>query len=510
MKLQHVYISLGLVSAIAIGTYAPASEAYTKTSIAVTDIKTEVTQAVNDALTKQQIVYDYDEMLNFDLESYLQEKAPHLLAHAEVISHYAGYSSISPKLLIALMEQESGVVTDSKTVAKLDRPFGVLSSKVGFRQQVEDISSKLAVEFYKGHSFADTGINEKLTTDRDAVKAVKAILLPKYSSNADQALKPNETAHSKAVIGVGQTYNKLFGDADYQVKATTASQSKIANIDNYFQLPYLVGEAWRNGGTHTNTGSGSYPQSSLDFNDGGRWSDNLNHIWVTSAAPGTVKYHSSCFMEVIHDDGWSTTYYHLENIQYGSNTSVNRNTKIANYADSYNQALCNGGQSSGPHLHFSLKRNGQFYHLDGIKLSGYKVDTGRDSYDGDCNYFWLGRGGQKYCAWSNVYNYGVSATPPGGGDTYTGYLNNGGSAIEPDGSWFYYNGGTISVDMTGLGSSDFDIKLERWNGNGWSQVAISETPTSVESINYSANAGYYRVIVYSYSGAGNYSVTIDK
>ena len=66
------------------------------------------------------------------------------------------------------------------------------------------------------------------------------------------------------------------------------------------------------------------------------------------------------------------------------------------------------------------------------------------------------------------------------------------------------------MDMTGPSSSDFDIRLQRWNGNGWSQVAISETPTSVESINYSANSGYYRVVVYSYSGAGNYSVTIEK
>lgn len=493
---------------MALGSYTPSAEAFTKTSNDASHQKVELAQSVESSLTKQQVVYDYDEMLNFDIEQYLEKNAPHLLDKAEIISHYAGYSSISPKLLIALMEQESGVVTDSKTLAKKERPFGILSSKVGFREQVEDISSRLAIEFYKGHSFSETGINEKLTTDHDAVKAVRAILAPKYASNADKAMKSDQTAHSKAVIGVGTTYNKLFGDADHKIKSQTVSQSKITNIDNYFQLPYLVGETWRNGGTHTNTGSGSYPQSSLDFNDGGRWGDNLSHIWVTAAAPGTVKYHSSCFMEVIHEDGWSTSYYHLENIQHGTNSYVNRNTRIANYADTQSQALCNGGQSTGPHLHFSLKRNGQHYHLDGVKLSGYKVDAGRDSYDGDCNYFWLERNGQKYCAWSNIYNYGVSDTPPG--DTYTGYLSNGGSAIEPDGSWFYYNGGTISVDMTGPSSSDFDIKLERWNGSAWYQVAISETPTSVESISYSANSGYYRVIVYSYSGAGNYSVTIAK
>ncbi|GAA0211432.1 hypothetical protein GCM10009123_18260 [Kangiella japonica] len=509
-KLQF-YKSLGVVglfvaTSMNLTVHAAEDNSSSQASVA----KTQISQQVDNALTKQQVVYDYDEMLSFDVQEYLAENAPHLADKAEIISHYAGYSSISPKLLIALMEQESGLISSSKASSNTARPFGILSSKAGFREQVEDISSRLAMEFYKGHSYAQTGVNEKQTTDLDAVKAIKAILAPKYSSNADSAMKFSQTAHAKAVISVGQTYNKLFGDADSKVKSNSETQQKISNIDDYFQLPYLVGETWRNGGTHTNNGSGSYPQSSLDFNDGGRWGDNLRHIWVTAAAPGTVKYHSSCFMEVIHESGWSTTYYHLENIQYGTNATVDRNTRIANYADTRGQALCNGGQSTGPHLHFSLKKNGQYYHLDGVKLSGYKVDAGRNSYDSDCNYFWLERNGQRYCAWTNVYNYGVSDEPPGGGDTYTGYLDHGAQAFEPDGSYFYYNGGTIDLSLTGPSNVDFDLALWKWINGRWYSVAASTTPYSSESINYQAGAAYYTVRVNSYSGSGNYSLTIDK
>lgn len=68
--------------------------------------------------------------------------------------------------------------------------------------------------------------------------------------------------------------------------------------------------------------------------------------------------------------------------------------------------------STGPHQHFSLKHNGSFIHLNGAKLSGYKVHTGRDSYDSDCNYFWLEGHGQRYCAWSRISNPGVPDTNP--------------------------------------------------------------------------------------------------
>lgn len=459
------------------------------------------------ALTKQELVYSYDEMLNFDVEQYLRANAPHLLPYAEHISHYAGYSSISPKVLIALMESETEIVSRYNTANKIERPFGDLSQKIGFKEQLEDISSRLAKEFYRGHSYDETGNNEKQTSDEDALRAVMALLEEVMNISRQRGSKGDSTPAKR----VGKTYRKLFGSEKKEQSAAQIQSATISDLSNYFQLPFPVGESWRNGGSHTNNGSGTYPQSSLDFNAGGYWGDNLSHIWVSSSAPGTIKNHSSCFSEIIHDDGWSTTYYHIENTQYATGARVGRNVRVANYANDKSQALCNGGQSTGPHLHFSMKRNGQFYHLNGMKFSGYEVRTGRNSYDSHCSYFWLARAGYKYCAWSNVYNYGVTnSEPPEEGDTYTGYLNHQAYHIQPDGSWFYYNGGVVSADMSGPDGADFDLKLERWNGYNWYQVAISETPTSQESINYRLNSGYYRFIVYSYSGSGNYSLRIVK
>lgn len=55
-------------------------------------------------LSQQNFVYTPSEMLDFDIEVYLQANAPELVEHAEVISHWAGRISISPKIILSLIE----------------------------------------------------------------------------------------------------------------------------------------------------------------------------------------------------------------------------------------------------------------------------------------------------------------------------------------------------------------------------------------------------------------------
>ncbi|MES2317878.1 MAG: M6 family metalloprotease domain-containing protein [Pseudomonadota bacterium] len=95
------------------------------------------------------------------------------------------------------------------------------------------------------------------------------------------------------------------------------------------------------------------------------------------------------------------------------------------------------------------------------------------------------------------------------GQTYNGYLAVGAQAIHPS-PWFDYAGGTIKATLAGPSTADFELKLERWTNNAWLKVAESTSPTSTESISYPGPAGYYRITVYSYSGAGNYTLTVTK
>jgi M6 family metalloprotease-like protein len=177
----------------------------------------------------------------------------------------------------------------------------------------------------------------------------------------------------------------------------------------------------------------------------------------------------------------------------------------------------------------------QMEHADGRRDPEYNVNRGdaTDLYDGAIykafydtvpnNYasrgtnsrWWNGTG-------SNFGLANISAAAPtisfdvvkgdgtAYGEVYTGYLSGANaSAIHPS-PYFYYNGGTIKASLVGPSNADFELKLEKWNGSAWVQVASSTSPTSTESITYAAAAAYYRITVYSYSGSGNYTLTVNK
>ena len=341
------------------------------------------------------LIYSYDEMFNFDIEAYLASQAPHLLPYAEVISHWAGYSSISPRVLLTLLEQQSSLVTQpQKNPAIFNRPFGELSDKEGFAEQLQDIANQLANRVYvqdRTDGAAEfAGIN-KSTFALDMLFATSHLTSIRSTKELQQA--------DEIRAQFTKLYYQLF-QLDFQPLEALPEPSEIQTQapNGFLQFPFPLGQSWHIGGAHTNTGWGNYPLSSLDMSRGGGWGSNQSNVWVAASAAGQFKRHSSCFAEIVHANGWSTTYYHLMNIQYATGANINRNTRIANPAHTRGQALCNGGSSTGPHLHWSLKRYGQWYHLNGAYLSGWRITAQGYSYDTHCSRFYLTRNGWWGCA----------------------------------------------------------------------------------------------------------------
>lgn len=347
-------------------------------------------------LTGADLVYSYDEMFDFDIEGYLARHAPHLARHAESISHWAGYSNISPKVLIALMEQQSGVVSRRRANADaLRRPFGALSKADGFNAQTRDVANALRQALYE---------------QQDPSRVPRG-RVPLSRTNPLQVLqaRAGQSPANAALLGDGGfqlVYGRLFNQSRKAVPSSGRFGAQPSGTDvnalagpanGFLQFPYPRGQSWHVGGAHTNTGSGNYPMSSLDMSRGGGWGSNQSNIWVSASAGGAFKRHSSCFAEVVHAGGWSTTYYHMMNLQYGTGATVSANTRIGNPANTRSQALCNGGGSTGPHEHWSLKYNGSHYHLNGVYLSGFLITALGSSYDTNCNRFYLSKNGNRYC-----------------------------------------------------------------------------------------------------------------
>lgn len=337
------------------------------------------------------LVYSYDEMFNFDIDQYLASQAPHLLPYAETISHWAGYTSISPRVLLTLIDLQSQLISQPD-LTLLQQPLAGLSNADGFSAQLQDVADQLATRLYQ----REAAVSEFATAPAAALSYLFGV-----DSSKDAAVSQLQADKLSAF---NQRYQQLFAES-YLQAPDTSSDSSTQNIttlagpaNGFLQFPFPLGQSWHVGGAHTNTGSGNYPMSSLDMSIGGGWGSNQSNTWVAASAAGSFKRHSSCFAEVVHSGGWSTTYYHLMNIQYNTGANVAKNTKIANPANTKAQALCNGGASTGPHQHWSLKQNGSWVHLNTVYLSGWQITATGSSYDTNCTRFYLTKNGVKKCA----------------------------------------------------------------------------------------------------------------
>ena len=98
----------------------------------------------------------------------------------------------------------------------------------------------------------------------------------------------------------------------------------------------------------------------------------------------------------------------MDNIRVSNGETIAVNTKLGVYAGNRNTALCEGGSSTGPHLHFSLLYNGRYVSLQGVNLGVFRVSVGSYNYDNQCsrfNFYNLNTGSYQ-CAWSALYNAG--------------------------------------------------------------------------------------------------------
>ncbi|MBQ4862369.1 M23 family metallopeptidase [Pseudoalteromonas sp. MMG013] len=337
------------------------------------------------AIDENEFVFN-NALQNEDWNDFFYRHAPHLLEFKAVILHWAGHASINPKLLLALMELQSSVLSEpSKSNIML--PFGTLSNKAGFAEQVQDLAITLNQRFYEYAQKVEGKVRSSPTNS--ATSSLISVLIKTQ-------LKPYGSLNK--LVGIYETLSNVPLLLS-QNKTPAASLNPSNSF--YMSFPWPSGYAWYSGGAHSNTGSG-YPYSSLDFNNGsGGWGSNTP--WVQAAHGGTVTRYSSCNIRVTHSSGYATQYYHMSNLQYRSGDVINSGAWLGRYANNKNQALCQGGQSSGPHVHFSLLNNGRFTSLHNWYISNYRIDVGNSNYDDNCRNFYFEKNGYKTCAWRALY-----------------------------------------------------------------------------------------------------------
>ncbi len=181
---------------------------------------------------------------------------------------------------------------------------------------------------------------------------------------------------------------------------------------DFFQLPWTLGEAWiamsgfDNGTLRERSSPHNVNQGgAVDFapHVGMRIGEDTSNAWVVAAAPGRVVETSYCHVKIDHDNGWTTEYYHLGNIQVIKGARVERNQRLAIIDDNANGQICVGNRWPGPHLHFVLRPN-----MLGATLAGWQIN-----YDSRTNVTTFSKNGQTLGTYQPLLNemgYGGNAT----------------------------------------------------------------------------------------------------
>lgn len=196
----------------------------------------------------------------------------------------------------------------------------------------------------------------------------------------------------------------LSGDATIlsgDERRTLGDRTEGTDRRTGMRLPFAIGQTWRyTGGPHPMSGGA---RSSIDLAGGdGR----------VLAARGGLAY-TMCrsgkgWVRVVHDRGLATDYYHLEGNIRPNGTRVAEGAFLGNIG---NDVSC-GGRSSGKHVHFSLRRDGQYVEIDRHAFGKWVIiDTGR-AYSGAARH-----GSEQVAVGGSLRNYGALGLTQGIVDT---------------------------------------------------------------------------------------------
>lgn len=332
------------------------------------------------------------------LKKYKEEVFDETLTGAEIISQVARDYSVNPRLLLALLEHQSGWVTRSNPPENtLDYPLGnVDPDRKGLYRQLSWAANNLNRGYYlwKVNAIAYwmlsdgnvVPVDETINAGTAGVQYLLSLLFDR--SAWDLAVSPQ---------GLASTYERLFGfPFDWALEPALPSNLQQPPL----QLPFEKGTTWSfTGGPHGSWGDGS-AWAALDFAPPGNALGCVtSDEWVTAVSDGLI-VRSERGVVVLDLDGdgyegtgWTILYLHIETrdrVPLWSWVST---------GDRIGHPSCEGGLSSGTHVHIARRYNGEWIPADGknpFNLEDWISEGIGIEYDG-----YLIKNGQLVEAWDS-------------------------------------------------------------------------------------------------------------
>lgn len=311
------------------------------------------------------------------------------LTSSQIVQRVAEEYSANPRLLLAVLEYQSGWVTqpipDTKT---LQYPVGF--EKAGWKglyYQLSWAADNLNRGYYL---WRVNGENTWRLADETIIPISPAINAGTAAVQQMFALIKGQAEWEEAVSenGVYATYNTLFG---FPFSRAVEPLIPAGLTQPILQLPFEIGEVWNfTGGPHTAWGENS-PWAALDFAPPGNQVGCVtSNAWVAAMGDGPVV--RAELGQVIQDidingapadgleqTGWVVFYMHIE-----TRDRVEPGAYL--YAgDRIGHPSCEGGHTTGTHTHVARRYNGEWISADRdlpFVMDGWVSSGASSEYDG--------------------------------------------------------------------------------------------------------------------------------
>ncbi len=302
---------------------------------------------------------------------------------AEIVNYVAINYSINPRLLLALLEYQAGALTQpNRPGARYVLGYERIYYESVYLQLV-GAANTLNNGYYgwRAGNLTKFELQDGSLVRPDPWLNAASVAVQYYFSQ----VAPAESYYQAiSPAGMFSTYAELFGDPwdqSFELIPGSLQQPEL-------RLPFPTGEVWTyTGGPHTGWGQGE-PFAAVDFappSDKAGCFQAADGDFAIAIADGIV-VRSEIGTVVLDLDGdgdertgWVILYLHVATRDRAPTGAALKTGDPIGYPS------CEGGRTTGTHIHIARKYNGEWVLADGplgLNLEGWVAHNGRRAYEG--------------------------------------------------------------------------------------------------------------------------------
>jgi LysM repeat protein len=309
---------------------------------------------------------------------------------AQIVDLVATNFSVSPRLLLALLEYQTGALSQT-ILDNAEYPLGYEDyAHKGLYLQLVWAANSLNNGYYGWRTGRLTAfeLQDGRLERPDPWQNAASVALQYYYS---LLFSPYDYTNTISSQGIAQTYRNLFGDPWQDVQPHIPGS--LTQPD--FNLPFTGKHPWTlTGGPHTAWGNGD-PLAAIDLAPPGVKECGISTEMSTAVAYGLVVRSEPAIVVIDIDSpdaaadgeertGWVVFYLHMRT---DGRAAAGTRLKIG---DPVGYPSCEGGEATGTHIHIARKYNGEWMPADSavpFNLDGWIAHNGAAPYLGTLTRF---------------------------------------------------------------------------------------------------------------------------